>query len=106
MFRQKGPNGTNLNLLPLRFKGILITSNFDRSSNSPDLSFGKWIGSNSDTQFKILRGKCGITHKNNNAKTGSYTFYFNPESDSWKENGFRAVVVVSTRTVHDFEIMP
>ena len=102
------PNETNLNFISFRFKGILITSNFDRSSKRPDLSFGEWIGSDSDTQFKVLRrgGNCGITHRNNNAKTGSYTFYFNPDGDSWKENGFRAVVVVSTKTVHDFEIMP
>merc|ERR1711992_492561 len=88
------------------FKGILIMSNFDSSSNSPDLVFGEWSGSSSNTEFKALSDKCGMTHTNNNDKTGSYTFYFNPKGEGWKLNGFRALIVVSTKDVHAFEILP
>merc|ERR1712224_769070 len=88
------------------FKGILIMSNFDQSSNSPDLSFGEWSGSNSDKEFKALSDKCGMTQTNGNAKTGSYSFYFNPNGEGWKLNGFRAIIVVSIKDVHDFEIFP
>ena len=51
-----------------------------------------------------MRGNCGITHTNNNAKTGRHKFYFNPKGDGWKQNGFRAIIVVDTRTVHEFDI--
>merc|ERR1711953_373602 len=88
------------------FKGILIMSNFDQSSNRPDLSFGEWRGSSSNMEFKVLSDKCGMTHTTNNAKTGTYNFYFNPNGDGWKLNGFRAIIVVSTQNVHDFDILP
>ena len=103
-------NKRALSFSPPSFKGILIMSNFDQferhSGPVPDLSFGEWSGSNSDQEFKALSDKCGMTHTNGNAKTGSYSFYFNPNGEGWKLNGFRAIVVVSTKDVHDFEIMP
>ena len=95
-----------LSFSPPSFKGILIMSNFDQSSNSPDLSYGEWSGSSSDQEFKALSDNCGMTHTNGNAKTGSYSFYFSPNGEGWKLNGFRAIVVVSTKDVHDFEIFP
>ena len=79
-------------------------TNFSPKSNHPNLSLGQWIGNGSDKQFKTLRGNCGVTHKNKGGKTGNHTFYFNPKGDGWKETGFRAIVVVNTRTVHEFEI--
>ena len=96
----------NLNLY-IRFKGILVTTNFGPNNNGPDLSLGQWFGSSSMGLFRTMNSYCGITHRNREPKTGKHSFFFSPlpvGNLKWKRTGFRAIIVVNVNRVHDFYI--
>ena len=101
------PISTVKSHLFIRFKGILVTTNFGPNNNGPDLSLGQWFGSSSMGLFRTMNSYCGITHRNREPKTGKHSFFFSPlpvGNLKWKRTGFRAIIVVNVNRVHDFFI--
>ena len=98
------------------FKGILVTTDFTTATttakDNADFSDGTWILNNSNANmFRLAVDKesdspgCGITHANNQLKTGSHTFLFQPNNDAWRSKGFRVLIVKDPKEIfHQFHV--
>jgi len=98
-----------------KYRGLLITTDFTTdsttTSDNADLSDGAWMLSMKNIGlFRVANNDgadagCGITHNNNQQKSGTHTFLFKPSNDNWRSKGFRVLIVSEPKEIfHQFHV--
>ena len=96
-----------------KYRGLLITTDFVTPSttkaDNADITDGVWVDPSNG--FRLVNDQvtgeagCGVTHADNNQKSGAKSFFFKPSNNAWKTKGFRVLIVNEPKeNFHQFHI--